>query len=148
MAIAAGFGLGGFLFVAQSLGVPGDLWWLATAQAHGHIQLVGWAGLMVLGIGLHFLPRLVGVPLSHPNQARAVLVLFLTSLILRAAAQPPLALVPPGIPALMTRAGQAGSGFLELMAATLCVGTLGRTLRHRRNLRERTRHGRSFHSSQ
>jgi uncharacterized protein involved in response to NO len=61
--------------------VPIGLWWLAAAQAPGHIQLFGWAGLMVLSVGFHFLPRLRGAPLGHQEQAGAVLALVLSSLI-------------------------------------------------------------------
>jgi len=138
IAIAAGFGLGGFLYVAETLGVRGGLWLPAAAQAHGHIQLFGWAGLMVLGIGLHFLPRLLGAPLSHPGRAQIILVLFLTGLILRSVTQPALALVAAGIPALVVRVGLTTSGLLELAAATLFVGLLGQTLRSSPSLRQRT----------
>src|SRR5579864_7913077 len=56
MGAAGGFVLASALSVTLAMRVPLGLWWLALAQAHGHIQLYGWAGLFVLGIALHFVP--------------------------------------------------------------------------------------------
>lgn len=129
LALIGGFGLGGALFAAAPLGLPGGRWWSAAAQAHGHIQLFGWAGLLVFGIGFHFLPRLRGVPLAWPTGAGIVLGLLLAGLILRALAQPTLAVVGTGLVARVLRAGLIGSGVLELAGVTLMLALLGRTLR-------------------
>src|SRR5437868_15244161 len=85
--IVAGYGLGGALFGALFGPRPG-LWWPAAAQAHGHVQVFGWAGLMVLGVGLHFLPRLRGAALAVPALAPWVLALYGGGVALRAVAQP------------------------------------------------------------
>src|SRR5437868_4750150 len=58
LALVGGFGLGGALFLHQAA------WRFPAAQAHGHVQVFGWAGLLVLGVGLHFLPRLRGARLA------------------------------------------------------------------------------------
>src|ERR671933_2296764 len=87
LAVVAGFGLGGALFAAL-LGPRPGLWWPAAAQAHGHVQLFGWAGLMVLGVGLHFLPRLRGAALAAPWLTRWVLALVAGGLVVRLVAQP------------------------------------------------------------
>lgn len=129
LALTAGFGLGGALFAASALGIPSERWWAAAAQAHGHIQLFGWAGLLVFGVGFHFLPRLRGAPLAWPTGARIVLGLLLVGLIARALAQPILAGIGAGPLASAFRAGLVGSGVLELTGATLALGMLGRTLR-------------------
>src|SRR5581483_4975700 len=63
LALVGGFGLGGSLFLHQTA------WRFPAAQAHGHLQLFGWAGLLVLGVGLHFLPRLRGTRLVAPELA-------------------------------------------------------------------------------
>src|SRR5688500_6047470 len=76
-AIAGGFGLGAALFLTAAFDASFGIWWLAAAQAHGHAQLFGWAGLMVLGVGFHFLPRLLGAPLYRPAWTPAVLWLLL-----------------------------------------------------------------------
>ncbi len=92
LALTAGFGLGGLLFAAPMVGLAVAGWWPAAAQVHAHVQLFGWAGPMVLGVGFHFLPRLRGRPLAHPEWAGAVLWLLAGGLLLRAVAQPLLSL--------------------------------------------------------
>jgi uncharacterized protein involved in response to NO len=92
LAATAGFSLGAALFAASTLGFPLGPWWPAAAQAHGHVQRFGWAGLMVLGVGLHFLPRLRGTTLERPERARYALALLVTGLVTRALSQPLLAL--------------------------------------------------------
>lgn len=61
-----GFGFAAVLTLTSALAVPLGPWWPALAQAHGHLQLYGWAGLFVLGVAFHFLPRLRGTPLTAP----------------------------------------------------------------------------------
>src|SRR5262245_26516983 len=46
---AGGFTLATVLTLAVALHVPEGLWWRALAQAHGFLQLYGWAGLFALG---------------------------------------------------------------------------------------------------
>lgn len=127
LALTAGFGLGGALFAASALGLPTERWWAAAAQAHGHIQLFGWAGLLVFGVGFHFLPRLRGAPLARPARARAMLWLLLTGLIVRGLAQPTLATGTATASAL--RAALLVAAVLELLGATLALDVLARTLR-------------------
>src|SRR4051794_23047146 len=88
LAISAGFGLGGLLFATSALHLPGGTWWAAAAQAHGHLQLFGWVGLPVCGIGWHFLPRLRGAPHADRGHAALALGLLATGLLGRALAQP------------------------------------------------------------
>lgn len=137
LAITAGFGLGGALFAATALGVPLGLWWPAAAQVHGHIQVFGWAGLMVLGITFHFLPRLRGTPLAHPGYARVVLALLLAGLVLRALVQPLLAVASSGASLLALRVGLVCSGVLEVAGVSVALWTLAHMLRHGPSLRTR-----------
>jgi uncharacterized protein involved in response to NO len=58
-----GFVLACVLTVTSMLGIALGSWWIALAQTHGDLQLFGWAGLFVVGVSLHFLPRLRGTPL-------------------------------------------------------------------------------------
>src|SRR5579883_1090999 len=58
-----GFLLACILTVSSMLNLSLGSWWLALAQAHGNLQLFGWAGLFVIGVSLHFLPRLRGAAL-------------------------------------------------------------------------------------
>jgi uncharacterized protein involved in response to NO len=126
LALVPGFGLGGALFGHRAVA-----WWVAAAQAHGHVQLFGWAGVLVLGVGLHFLPRLRGTALVAPALARWVLGLYGGGVALRAVAQP-VAAIAPGAGALV-----AGSGLLELAGASLAVGMLAATLRRGPALQQR-----------
>ena len=64
MGAGGGFLLATVLTLSRAFSVPLGAWWEAAAQAHGHLQLYGWAGLFVLGVALHFLPRLRGTPLA------------------------------------------------------------------------------------
>ncbi len=139
LAGTAGFSLGAALFAASELGLPLGPWWPAAAQAHGHVQVFGWAGLMVLGVGLHFLPRLRGTTLERQERARYVLALLVAGLVTRALSQPLLAL-PGGAAAPLTvalRACLIGSGVLELLGVSLALWLFTDLLRRGPPLRAR-----------
>jgi uncharacterized protein involved in response to NO len=128
LALVGGFGLGGALGLALWQGLPLGTWWLAASQAHGHVQLVGWAGLVVLGVGLHFMPRLRGAPLARPALARPALGLLAGGLAARLVAQPALALGGsfrgPWWALLVL------SGVAELAGAVVVIGMLAVTARN------------------
>jgi uncharacterized protein involved in response to NO len=88
MGAGGGFVLATVLTLARAFSVPLGAWWEATAQAHGHLQLYGWAGLFVLGVAFHFLPRLRGAPLTGARFIPWLLGVVSASLILRAVSQP------------------------------------------------------------
>jgi uncharacterized protein involved in response to NO len=130
-ALTGGFGLATVMLAGLLLGLPAGGWWGAAAQAHGFAQLAGWAGLMVLGVGLHFLPRLRGAPLAHPDRRHAALWLLVAGLALRllgqplaaalpAAAQPPARWLGLGLGGLLMLAG-AGTA-LSMLLATCRAG--------------------------
>jgi uncharacterized protein involved in response to NO len=127
LALLAGFGLGTALFY-----LPPGVERVVAAQAHGHVQVFGWAGLLVLGVGLHFLPRLRGGHLAAPGLAPWVLGLYATGLALRALTQP----LAPYAPALWPLLPLSGA--LELAGATLAVGMLLATMWHGPALAERS----------
>jgi len=137
LALSAGFGLGGGLFAALALPVPLGAWWVAAGQAHGHVQLFGWAGLMVLGVALHFLPRLRGAPLARPELAGPALWLFVVGLLVRAVSQPSAALAGSWALAAALHVSLALSGALELLGGSLVVALLARTSRGGPAVRER-----------
>jgi len=107
-----GFVLATVLTLSRIFSVPLGTWWQAVAQAHGHLQLYGWVGLFVLGIALHFLPRLRGTPLVGADFITWLLLITVISLILRAICQPLLAIDPVNI----WRLGLISSGILEVLA--------------------------------
>lgn len=87
----AGFVLATVLTLTLMLNVPLGPWWTALAQAHGHVQLYGWAGLFVLGVALHFMPRLRGTPLVGAWLMPWILGALVAGLVLRVLSQPLLA---------------------------------------------------------
>lgn len=116
MGAGGGFLLATVLTLTRAFSIPLGAWWEALAQAHGHLQLFGWAGLFVLGVALHFLPRLRGTPLVGARLIPWLLGALVVSLILRALCQPMLTWSP----ALLWRVGLLASGVLEI-AAVICV---------------------------
>ena len=71
LALTAGFGQGMLLFLHLAAGQSSGLWWVAAAQAHGHVQLFGWGGMFALGIGLYFTrPASSGPPSGSATRRR------------------------------------------------------------------------------
>lgn len=128
LGITAGFLLGGALFAARAAGTGAGAWWPAAAQAHGHIQLYGFAGLMVFGVAFHFLPRLRGAPLAFAPAAPLVLALLGGGLALRGISQPVLAALEPGALGWALGTVFLLSAVLELAGATLALTMLGGTI--------------------
>jgi uncharacterized protein involved in response to NO len=84
IAIFAGFAIGAHLAAVIGLDFPLGKGFYSFIQIHGHLQLVGWAGLFIIGISLHFIPRLAGIPLSHPEWLNHILWLITAGLATRA----------------------------------------------------------------
>lgn len=121
-----GFALASLLSLALALGLPLGPWWSAVVQAHGHLQLYGWAGLFVLGVALHFLPRLRGAPLVWPRAIPWLLGALVTALVLRGLSQPLLSLANGGSAvAWLWRATLLASGVLEALALGGVIAVLG-----------------------
>ncbi|MDE2059703.1 MAG: hypothetical protein KGL31_11375 [candidate division NC10 bacterium] len=83
-AIVGGFAFGAYLAVVIGYGLPAGQGFYALIQTHGHLQLVGWAGVFIMGISLHFIPRLASFPLPHPERINYILWLMAPGLLLRA----------------------------------------------------------------
>ncbi|MGI8554439.1 MAG: NnrS family protein [Dehalococcoidia bacterium] len=88
LALGLGFVLAILLPVAVSLQASWGLRWQALAQVHGHVQVVGFAGLFIAGMAYRLVPRFSGVPLQHPWTVLPVFGLLLIGIGLRALAQP------------------------------------------------------------
>ena len=88
LAICGGFLLAMLLPLAQTLKWDWGLRWQALAQAHGQLQLMGFAGLYVMGMAMRVAPRFTGRPLPYPAMARAIMPVVAASVILRALAEP------------------------------------------------------------
>ena len=130
---AGGFVLASVLSLSLALRVPLGLWWTATAQAHGHLQLYGWAGIFVLGVAFHFLPRLRGAPLAWPRLVPCLLAALVAALVLRGLSQPLLTIAGGasgtggGVWATLWRVLLALSGILELAGFASVLALLAGT---------------------
>ncbi|MBN8549339.1 MAG: hypothetical protein J0M12_08505 [Deltaproteobacteria bacterium] len=84
-AILLGFGLAGHLSFVLAFGYPLPPGFPALVQAHGHAQLVGWVGLVIIGISLRLLPPLLSRPVPHGS---ILLLAFIASgLLIRSVTQ-------------------------------------------------------------
>lgn len=83
IAILGGFMLGAHIamYIGFNMNLPErlDLW----IQTHGHLQLIGWAGLFIMGVSLHFLPRMASVPIERKITLKLVLYLTVIGLLIR-----------------------------------------------------------------
>lgn len=128
-AIFGGFGIGGHLAFVTGFGLPLGRSFHALIQAHGHAQLVGWAGLFVMGTSLYFIPRLASVPLARPRWPGVILWTMTAGLLLRVLGQPALAYLGGGPARVALSWVVVGSGCLEETGVFLYVSLLIRTLR-------------------
>lgn len=83
IALLAGFGIGAHMAFIIGYSMPLHTGFQTYIQLHGHVQLIGWTGLFVIGISLHFLPRLASVPISRPLWPGMVLFCVTSGVILR-----------------------------------------------------------------
>lgn len=116
-ALLAGFPLAAYLATHLGFGLSLSAALPAIIQAHGQVQIFGWLGLFIMGVSLHFLPRLSGVPLARHRRLLAVPGWLVASAVaLRTVAQPALALAPDGRwqPYAMVLGHLPGSGRRDL----------------------------------
>jgi uncharacterized protein involved in response to NO len=88
MAVGLGFVLAILLPVAVALQASWGLRWQALAQVHGHVQVVGFAGLFIVGMAYRLVPRFSGVPLRNPWTLTPAGGLLVAGVLLRALTQP------------------------------------------------------------
>jgi uncharacterized protein involved in response to NO len=128
-----GFVFAAVLSITEATRTAGGTWWTALVQAHGHVQLYGWAGLLVIGVALHFLPRLRGAGLARPALVPWLLGALAGAMLLRALCQPLTALTG----AALWRAGLALSGILECAGVAMVIYLLITTSRQAEPMRNR-----------
>lgn len=125
IALTAGFGYGATTVLARAFGLTPGTWYSALVQAHGHAQLFGWVGLMLLGVGMYFLPKLRGATLKGVSRAPAAWALLVAGISLRSIVQP-LAGLGGGNGVL--RGLLLVAAVLELAGMLLIVSMLGESL--------------------
>lgn len=135
MATLGGFGLASHLSAVIGFGFPLGSTFPALVQAHGHAQLIGWAGLFVMAFSLHFVPRLASVPLAYPRWVAPILWLMGTGLLLRTVGQPALAHMGARAGGVGVRWALLASGLLEGAGIALYLLLLVRSLRGTGDLR-------------
>lgn len=97
IAIFAGFAIGAHVASVIGLDLPLGPGFQAYIQTHGHLQLMGWAGLFIVGISLHFIPRLAGAPITQPRRLEAILWTLSAGLVLRFVAHSILPYAPSAV---------------------------------------------------
>ena len=129
MALGAGFPIGAHLAAVLGFGFPVGRGFASFVQLHGHVQLVGWTGLFIMGISLYFLPRLAGVPMAHPRWPAWILWLMAVGLGLRSIGHivVPYLIDSPWLDPVVWLV--AGSGLLEWGGIGLYIILLLRTVR-------------------
>lgn len=83
LAILGGFSLGAHIALPMGFGWNLPPFYHIWVQTHGHMQLIGWTGLFIIGVSLYFMPRFVKVPLPYQFLTRWILILITTGLIIR-----------------------------------------------------------------
>lgn len=129
LAIFAGFAIGAHLAFVIGFDFSLGQGFYSFIQTHGHVQLVGWAGLFIIGISLHVIPRLASVPIPHPQWVAPVLWLMAVGLLLRSLGH---TLVPYLAGSALFGPVSwlvAGSGLLEWCGVVMYVSLLITTLR-------------------
>jgi uncharacterized protein involved in response to NO len=138
IALGTGLSIGAQLAFVLGFGLPVGRGFVSHVQTHGHVQLVGWAGLMIMGISLHCIPRLAGVPLARPHWLGPILWLMVSGLSLHSIGRyvaPYLTEYPSFAPVIWL---VAISGVLEWSGILLYVQLLIHTFRGARNANQRS----------
>lgn len=117
MALLPGFAFGGLIAAGRVLGLDMSAWYGAAAQAHGHVQLVGFGVAFILGVALHFLPRIRGAKLQRAGLVPWGFGGFAIGTVVRAVGQPAAAVLAAG--------GDAATGLRWLAAAGVWLQAAG-----------------------
>lgn len=87
LALGGGFGIGAHLAFVIAFGFDLGPAFAGMVQAHGHLQLVGWAGLFIMGVSLFMVPRLTSSAPVSPACMQLIALCMLGGLLLRTFAQ-------------------------------------------------------------
>ncbi len=129
IAFFGGFAIGAHLAAVIGLNFSLGNGFYSYIQIHGHLQLVGWAGLFIIGISLHFIPRLAGIPIAQPQWIPRIQFLMATGLIVRAIFHSILPYVTALAVFQILSLAVAISGWLELAGIASYIFLVLRSLR-------------------
>ena len=129
MALLVGFAIGAHLTAVLGLGFGPGRAFASFVQVHGHIQLVGWAGLFIMGISLHVLPRFAGAPITRSQPITWTLWLMISGLLLRTVGQTVLPYLNEGGWFKLTQTAVVASGGLELVGIGLYITLIAQAMR-------------------
>ena len=135
LALVGGFNLGAHLawYIGMRRPLPMDFpVWI---QAHGHLQLLGWTGLYIMGVSLYFMPRLLAVPLRSGRIQQWILGLIFAGLILEVPARFIWFHVTTGWLRIVTVFALIAGGLLTLSGGCLYIFSLTRLFFDRRGQR-------------
>jgi hypothetical protein len=123
-ALLVGFAIGAHLAFVIGFDFPLGQGFYSFIQTHGHVQLVGWVGLFVIGISLHFIPRLSGVPIAQPQWIARALWLIASGLWLRSVGHSVVPYVAESAAFAPFLVMVALSGLLEWLGVLIYIGLL------------------------
>ncbi len=128
VAIFGGFALAGHLAFLIGFNRPLGDGFATYIQIHGHLQLVGWVGLFIIGISLHFIPRLSSVPISQPQWIPRLLWLIGIGLFLQFISHSILPYLDNRLLFILLSWTTAASGFLEWYGVLIYLSLLASTI--------------------
>lgn len=133
IAVPGGFATGAWL--AWLIGTGGDLprGFPVWIQAHGHLQLVGWVGLFIIGVSLFFMPRMAGTPIAHGGRVPAILWLIVSGLVLQTLARLGFGYGGAEWVGGILRAAALAGALLEWFGIVIYVATVTETIRRSPN---------------
>jgi uncharacterized protein involved in response to NO len=97
MAVFGGFTLGAHIALPMGFGWDLPPFYQIWVQTHGHMQLLGWTGLFIIGVSLYFMPRFLKVPLPYGFLTRWILLLIAGGLVLKTGALFTIPYLEPGM---------------------------------------------------
>ncbi len=83
VALTLGFTTGAAIIFFRLLDIDLGTAWPTHTQSHGMAQILGWAGLFVMGLGFHIVPRIRNSSIKFPWPQRCVLTFMIVAIISR-----------------------------------------------------------------
>jgi uncharacterized protein involved in response to NO len=137
-ALGAGFPIGAHLTFVMGFGFPISAGYASFVQTHGHVQLVGWVGLFVMGVSLYFIPRLAGIPIARSWWQPCLVWLMGAGLVIRTIGHAVIAYLDSRFAYAVAAWSLVLSGLLECGAVWGYVAILYSLMRRQRDVQPRS----------